>query len=145
MREVNVNTSVAIVAASRLVALMLCTILPSAVAFTSLVSAAGVPTMSPRGLIALLQYTRTLDHFQSSHFLLGHFAKRFYVCTFLFSGLIFAISALCIIYVMILPFFFPVDAESFNFASVTFGAVAIFGKWLRREHVLQALQSADKE
>ncbi|KAF9055548.1 hypothetical protein BDP27DRAFT_1433658 [Rhodocollybia butyracea] len=101
--------------------------------------AAGAPTISAYGLIALLRYTMTLDHFQSSHFLLGHFAKRFYVCTFLFNGLIFA--------VMILPFFFP--------ACVTFGAVTIFGiltlyftpleKWLRRKHVLQALHSADEE
>ncbi|KAF9071849.1 gamma-aminobutyric acid transporter [Rhodocollybia butyracea] len=176
------NTSVAIVAASRLVfavardgvlpmsgwigkvtadgqpknavtvlyifsALMLCTILPSAVAFTSLVSAAGVPTIAAYGLIALLRYTMTPDRFQSSHFLLGRFAKPFYVCAFLFNGLIFA--------VMISPFFFPVDAESFNFACVIFGAVTIFGvltwyftppeKWLRREQVLQALQSADEE
>jgi translation initiation factor 5B len=73
---------------------------------------------------------------------------------------------------MISPFFFPVDAESFNFvrplftahcsnlatynmqACVIFGAVTIFGitswyftpeeKWLSRQQVLQALHTADK-
>ncbi|KAE9399098.1 hypothetical protein BT96DRAFT_994218 [Gymnopus androsaceus JB14] len=176
------NTSVAIVAASRLVfavardgvlpmsgwigqvtangqpknavtvlyifsALMLCTILPSAVAFTSLVSAAGVPTIAAYGLIALLRFTMTPNEFRSSHFFLGRYAKLFYVCAFMFNGLIFA--------VMISPFFFPVDAESFNFACVIFGSVTIFGiltwyftpedKWLRREQVLQALHSANED
>ncbi|KIK55367.1 hypothetical protein GYMLUDRAFT_76583 [Collybiopsis luxurians FD-317 M1] len=176
------NTSVAIVAASRLVfavardgvlpmsgwigkvsdegqpknavtvlyifsAALLCTILPSSVAFTSLVSAAGIPTIAAYGLIALLRFTMTPNHFRTSHFYLGRYAKLFYVCAFLFNGLIFA--------VMISPFFFPVDAQSFNFACVILGAVTIFGilswyftpeeQWLRREQILQALHSADGE
>ncbi|KAK7031520.1 gamma-aminobutyric acid transporter [Favolaschia claudopus] len=175
------NTSVAIVAASRLVfavardgvlplsswisqvtpagqpqnavtviyvfaAFILCTILPSQVAFTSLVSAGGVPTIAAYGLIALLRLTQTPGEFQSSYFRLGRWARPFYLCTVLFNGLVVA--------VMISPFQFPVNAANFNFAVVIFGAVTIFGiacwyftpeeKWLRRELVLQALQTADE-
>lgn len=121
------NTSIAIVAASRLVfavardgvlpmshwigqvdsagqpknavtviyifgALILCTILPSQVAFTSLVSAGGVPTIAAYGLIALLRLTMTPNHFQSSYFNLGRFAKPFYVVAILFNALIVAVS-----------------------------------------------------
>ncbi|KAJ3827809.1 amino acid transporter [Lentinula raphanica] len=176
------NTSVAIVAASRLVfavardgvlplsrwigqvtaegqprnavtvlyifgASILCTILPSSVAFTSLVSAAGVPTIAAYGLIALLRFTMTPNYFRSSRFFLGRFAKVFYVCAFLFNGLVFA--------VMISPFYFPVDAGTFDFACVIFGTVTILGiiswsvvpeeKWLRREQILQALNTTNEE
>lgn len=174
------NTSVAVVAASRLVfavardgvlplsgwigqvdshgqprnavtvmyifgATILCTILPSQVAFTSLVSAGGIPTIAAYGLIAILRFTMTPNHFQTSHFRLGRFAKPMYLATAIFNALVFS--------VMVSPFFFPVEAETFNFACVIFGAVTIFGilswyftpeeKWLRREHVLKALQTAD--
>jgi len=174
------NTSVAIVAASRLIyavardgvlpmsswigqvdrarqprnavtvmgifgAIILCTILPSQVAFTSLISAGGIPTTAAYGLIALLRLTMTPDDFKSSHFYLGRFRKPFYVAAVLFNGLIFAVQ--------ISPFFFPVTAQNFNFASVILGAVTLLGifswyiipeeKWLRREQVLRALKATD--
>ncbi|ETW84621.1 amino acid transporter [Heterobasidion irregulare TC 32-1] len=126
-------------------AVLLCTILPSQVAFTSLVSAGGVPTIAAYGLIGLLRLTMTPHMFKSSHFYLGKFAMPMYLATALFNGLIFA--------VMISPFFFPVDAESFNFACVIFGTVTVFAvlswyftpaeKWLRQEQILQALHSAE--
>ncbi|KIY73300.1 amino acid transporter [Cylindrobasidium torrendii FP15055 ss-10] len=124
-------------------AIILCTILPSTVAFTSLVSAGGVPTIAAYGLIALLRLTMTRNEFKGSHFYLGRLRVPFYICTCLFNGLLFS--------VMISPFFFPVEAESFNFACVIFGAVTIFGilswwfmpeeKWLRREQILQGLDA----
>ncbi|KAF5322482.1 hypothetical protein D9619_001165 [Psilocybe cf. subviscida] len=174
------NTSIAIVAASRLVfavardgvlplsgwigqvdhqgqpkravtviyifgALILCTILPSQVAFTSLVSAGGVPTIAAYGLIALLRLTMTPNNFKSSYFYLGRFRKPFYLAAVLFNALI--------VSVMLSPFFFPVSAETFNFACVIFGAITIFGvlswwftppeQWLRREQVLETLSGAD--
>ncbi|KAI6046535.1 hypothetical protein EDC04DRAFT_2864725 [Pisolithus marmoratus] len=126
-------------------ALLLCTILPSQVAFTSLVSAGGVPTIAAYGLIALLRLTMTPNHFQSSHFLLGKYAKLFYVCAALFNALIFAVD--------ISPFYFPVTADSFNFAIVIFIAITIFAvlswyfipeeKWLRREQVLRAMGASE--
>ncbi|PCH41639.1 amino acid transporter [Wolfiporia cocos MD-104 SS10] len=127
-------------------AALLCTILPSQVAFTSLTSAGGIPTTAAYGLIALLRLTLTPNDFKSSHFFLGRWRKPFYVATVLFNGLIFATQ--------ISPFYFPVNAETFNFACVIFGAVTIFGilswyfipedRWLRREQVLRALQVADE-
>lgn len=173
-----INTSIAIVAASRLVfavardgvlpmsgwigqvdsqgqpknavtviyvfgAVILCTILPSQVAFYSLVSAGGVPTIAAYGLISLLRLTQTPDGFQSSYFYLGRYRKPFYVVAILFNALIVA--------VMLSPFFFPVTAETFNFACVIFGSITIFGilswyftpaeKWLRREQILQGLHT----
>lgn len=136
------NTSIAIVAASRLIyavardgvlplswwigrvsadgqprnavtvmgifgALILCTILPSNVAFTSLVSAGGVPTIAAYGLIGLLRLTQTPNHFRSTKFHLGKFRLPMYAATAIFNALIFSVD--------ISPFFFPVDAQSFNF------------------------------
>jgi translation initiation factor 5B len=74
--------------------MLLCTILLSQVAFTSLVSAGAVPTIAAYGLIPLLRLTMTPNHFQSSHFRLGRFAKPFYACSVLFNGLIFAVCIL---------------------------------------------------
>lgn len=75
-------------------AAILCTILPSQVAFTSLVSAGVVLIISSYGVIALLRLLMTPDSFQSSHFRLGRFAKPFYVSAVLFNGLIFAVRIL---------------------------------------------------
>lgn len=126
-------------------ALLLCTILPSQVAFTSLVSAGAVPTIAAYGLIPLLRLTMTPNHFQSSHFRLGKYAKPFYVCAALFNALIFAVD--------ISPFYFPVTANTFNFAIVIFIAITIFAvlswyfipeeKWLRREQVLRAMDASE--
>ncbi|KAH7888137.1 hypothetical protein F5I97DRAFT_1942374 [Phlebopus sp. FC_14] len=128
-------------------AALLCTILPSQVAFTSLVSAGAVPTIAAYALIALLRLIMTPNHFQSSHFRLGKYAKPFYICAAAFNGLIFAVD--------ISPFVFPVTAETFNFAVVIFGAISIFAflswyftpeeKWLRRDQILKALRTADRE
>ena len=124
------NTSVAIVAASRLIfaiardgvlplswwvgrvtpdgqprnavivmfvfgAVLLCTILPSGVAFTSLISAGAVPTIAAYGLIALLRLTQTRNDFKSTKFNLGKFKIPFYLSAVLFNGLIVAVSVHC--------------------------------------------------
>jgi translation initiation factor 5B len=72
-------------------AALLCTILPSQVAFTSLVSAGGVPTIAAYGLIALLRLTQTPNHFKSSYFYLGRLAKPFYASAVLWNALIVAV------------------------------------------------------
>lgn len=72
-------------------AVILCAILPSQVAFTSLMSAGAIPTIAAYGLIPLLRLTMTPNHFQSSHFQLGRFAKSFYVCAMLFNGFVCAV------------------------------------------------------
>ena len=76
-------------------AALLCTILPSQVAFTSLVSAGAAPTIAAYGLIALLRLFLTPNQFQSSRFRLGKYAKLFYVCAAAFNALIFAVR-LCL-------------------------------------------------
>lgn len=159
------NTSIAIVAASRLIfavardgvlplsgwvgkvtadgqpknavtvmyifgAVLLCSILPSQVAFTSLISAGGVPTIAAYGLIALLRLTMTPDNFQSSHFRLGAFAKPFYLAAAVFNAIVFAVGSsgllgmklpnsylILDIQAMISPFYFPTNSETFNFVS----------------------------
>lgn len=76
-------------------ATLLCTILPSQVAFTSLVSAGAIPTIAAYGLIPLLRLTMTPNHFHSSHFPLGSFSKPFYISAVLFNGLVFAVCMPC--------------------------------------------------
>ncbi|KAG9317065.1 hypothetical protein JVU11DRAFT_1252 [Chiua virens] len=126
-------------------AALLCTILPSQVAFTSLVSAGGAPTIAAYGLIALLRLFVTPDKFQSSHFRLGKWAKPFYICAAAFNAIIFAVD--------ISPFYFPVTAQTFNFDVVIMAAITIFAfiswyfipeeKWLRRDQILRGLEVDD--
>ena len=73
-------------------AALLCTILPSQVAFTSLVSAGGVPTIAAYGLIALLRLTMTPNSFQNSYFNLGRWSKPFYLIAFVFNCILFSVS-----------------------------------------------------
>jgi len=127
-------------------ACLLCTILPSQVAFTSLISAGGIPTTAAYGLIALLRLFMTPDDFKSSKFKLGRFAKLFYVTAALFNAIVFAVE--------VSPFFFPVTAATFNFAGVILGAITIFAilswwfipadNWLPKEQVMRVLDIADE-
>jgi hypothetical protein len=89
-------------------ACLLCTILPSQVAFTSLTSAGGVLITAGYGLIALLRLIMTPDGFKWSKFKLGRFAKYCYATAF-FNAIVFAVE--------ISPFFFSVTAPTFNFVS----------------------------
>ncbi len=76
-------------------AVLLCSIIPSQVAFTSLISAGGVPTIAAYALIAALRLTCTPHAFKSSHFYLGRWARPMYLATVLFNGLVFAVRLLC--------------------------------------------------
>ena len=71
---------------------LLCTILASPVAFFSLISAGGVPTIAAYGLIALLRLTMTPNSFKSSYFYLGRSRKLFYASAVLWNGLTFAVN-----------------------------------------------------
>ncbi|KAI0057772.1 amino acid transporter [Artomyces pyxidatus] len=126
-------------------AVLLCSVLPSEVAYTSLLSAGGVATIAAYGLIGLLRFTMTPHAFKASHFYLGKLARPFYSITILSMGLFVA--------VLISPFYFPVSAQSFNFACVIFGFVTIFAivswwltpaeKWLRQQQIEQAFHSTE--
>ena len=74
-------------------ALVLCAIIPSQVAFTSLISAGGVPTIAAYGLISLLRLTLTPNHFKKSEFYLGRFRRVFYLAAAIFNALVFAVMS----------------------------------------------------
>jgi len=98
--------------------ILLCTILPSNVAFTSLVSAAGIPTVAAYGLIAALRLFMTPNDFKTTKFKLGRWAKPFYVCAVVFNGIVFATNCS--------PFFFPVtDTSDINYAPIILAGITI--------------------
>lgn len=74
-------------------AVILCTILPSQVAFYSLISAGGIPTTAAYGLIALLRLTMTPNDFKGSHFYLGKYRKPFYAATVFFNAIVFSVRS----------------------------------------------------
>jgi amino acid transporter len=75
-------------------ALVLLVILPSNVAFTSLISAGGVPTIAAYGLISLLRLTLTPTAFKGSHYYLGKFGPPMYLIAAIFQALVFAVCSL---------------------------------------------------
>lgn len=110
-------------------AIIQCTILASQVAFTSLISAGGVPTIAAYGLICLLRFFFTPNNFKNSYFYLGRFRRLFYGIGIFWNGLIVSVreSAFLVlkvqrlkrhtIQVMLSPFVFPLTSETFNFVS----------------------------
>lgn len=109
----------AIVVMHAVAALLLCTILPSPVAFTSLVSAAGVPTITAYALIAFGRFFLTPRQFQHAPWSLGRWARPF--------TLIALIWNLYLAAVLFSPLYFPVTAATFNYSPVIFGIITIFG------------------
>jgi len=75
-------------------AVLLCVILPSNVAFTSLISAGTVPTIAAYGLIGLLRLTMTPKDFRSSHYHLGKFGPLLFLIVVLYQGIVFAVYPL---------------------------------------------------
>lgn len=99
-------------------ALLLCTILPSPVAFTSLVSAAGVPTITAYALIAFGRCFITPHQFKHAQFSLGRWSRPLTFIT-----LIWNLYLACVLFS---PLYFPVTAAGFNYSPVIFGAITIF-------------------
>ncbi|KAG8776951.1 hypothetical protein FRC12_000613 [Ceratobasidium sp. 428] len=91
-------------------AILLCSILPSTVAFVSLISGGYLPLLASYGTIALLRLTRTPHEFKSSRYSLGVFSKPLYIVTILGNGIMFAVFTS--------PNVFPVTAKSLNFVSL---------------------------
>lgn len=73
-------------------AVLLCVILPSNVAFTSLISAAGAPTIAAYGLIGLLRLTMTPNGFRSSQYHLGKIGPLLYLLVVVYQGVVFAVN-----------------------------------------------------
>ncbi|KAL4929733.1 putative amino acid permease [Aspergillus undulatus] len=95
-----------------------CTLLPSDVAFTSLVSAAGVPSAAAYGLICLARLICTPKRFPKPAWSLGKWSKPFQVIAVFWNGWVVAI--------LFSPYAFPVTGENLNYAPIIMGAVTIF-------------------
>lgn len=120
-----------------------CTILPSAVAFTSLVSAAGVPSAAAYALICFGRLFLTPNKFPKPKWSLGRLSKPFQVIGLLWN--------IWVVAVLFSPYVFPVTADTLNYAPIIMAIVTIFAvvtwwftpedKWLpstRISHTLEA-------
>jgi len=98
-------------------ALLLCTVLPSTVAFTSLISAAGVPTIAAYATIAWLRLIVTRYDLSGARWTLGKWSLPAAAVTALWNTFLLS--------VLFSPLVFPVTSTNFNFACVIFGGVSI--------------------
>lgn len=105
-------------------AALLCSNLPSAVAFTSLLSAAAVPTIMAYAAVAFGRLFLSKNDFPKSEWSLGKLSKPFQLITFLWN--------LFTAVILFSPKAYPVTGKNFNYAPVIFGAITIFGliSWL---------------
>jgi len=109
----------AIIVMHAVAALLLCTILASPVAFSSLVSAAGVPTITAYALIAFGRSFITPHSFKHARFSLGRWSRPLTFIT-----LIWNLYLACVLFS---PLYFPVTGATFNYSPVIFGAITILG------------------
>lgn len=124
-----------------------CTILPSAVAFTSLVSAAGVPSAAAYGLICLGRLFLTPNKFPKPAWSLGRLSKPFQAISVLWNGWVVA--------VLYSPYVFPVDGQTLNYAPVIMAIVTIFAvftwwyfpadRWLPSQRIQETLDAGDRD
>lgn len=98
-------------------ALLLCTILPSQVAFTSLVSAAGVPTIMAYALICFGRVFITPHEFKHARWSLGRWSRPLTFISFVWN--------LYLACVLFSPIEFPVTGQTFNYSPVIFGGITI--------------------
>lgn len=135
----NAQTVVWIVAA-----LILLTILPSSVAFTSLISAAGVPTFAAYALITTCRFFITPDQFRDGHWRLGRFSRPL-------TALAIPFNWFCV-GVLVSPYEFPVSGKTLNYSGIILGVITIFGfiswslvpreRWLEKKRLLEVRQAA---
>lgn len=124
-------------------AFLLCTILPSAVAFTSLVSAAGVPTFAAYAVVATCRVFITPHDFRDGAWRLGWASRPIAMLAVPFNWFCVA--------VLVSPYVFPVSATTLNYAGIILGAITIFGfvswlvvpeeRWLEKKRILQVTQA----
>jgi amino acid transporter len=140
--------------------LLLCTILPSPVAFTSckslgcpdylpgfaelyfmyaVVSAGAMPTIAAYALIPALRLFVTPGELKMAKWSNGRFSKPFCWIAMIWN--------LFLLATVISPYYFPVTADTFNYAPVIFGAVTLMGiaayfvtpeeKWLPQRKIIE--------
>lgn len=89
--------------------ILACTMLASDVAFTSLISAAGVPSAAAYGLICLGRVFLTPNNFPKPRWSLGRFSRPFQFISIFWNGFVVA--------VLFSPYLFPVTKETLNCTS----------------------------
>ncbi|GLI75213.1 hypothetical protein PoHVEF18_003466 [Penicillium ochrochloron] len=124
-------------------ALVTCTILPSNVAFTSLVSAAGVPSAAAYGLICLGRLFCTPNRFPKPAWSLGRWSKPFQFIGVFWNGWVVAI--------LFSPYAFPVTGQTLNYAPIIMAGVTILAlisyfimpesAWLPRNRITHFIDS----
>lgn len=102
-----------------------------------MVSAGAIPTIAAYALIPALRLFVTPGKLKLAKWNNGRFSKPF--CWIAMFWNLFILTTL------ISPYYFPVTADTFNYAPVIFGAVTIFGivsyvvipkeKWLKQEKI----------
>ncbi|OBU01045.2 hypothetical protein VE01_00917 [Pseudogymnoascus verrucosus] len=120
-----------------------CTILPSGVAFTSLISAAGVPSAAAYGLICFGRFFLTPNNFPKPRWNLGRLSKPFQFIGIFWNGWVVAI--------LFSPYVFPVTGESLNYAPIIMAVVTIFAliswwftpetSWLPKTRIANFIES----
>jgi amino acid transporter len=110
----NALTAVGVVAA-----ILLCTILPSMVAFYSLISCAAVPTICAYALIPFGRLFVSREKWPEPRFSLGKFSKPLQLIAFVWN--------LYFLALLITPLQYPVSAQTFNYAPVVLAIITIFG------------------
>ncbi|KAJ5620990.1 hypothetical protein N7510_004974 [Penicillium lagena] len=124
-------------------AFITCTILPSNVAFTSLVSAAGVPSAAAYGLICLGRLVCTPKRFPTPQWSLGKWSKPFQFIGVFWNGWVVA--------VLFSPYEFPVTGQTLNYAPIIMAGVTILAlvsyfvmpedAWLPRDRIAHFVDS----
>ncbi|PKY03821.1 amino acid transporter [Aspergillus campestris IBT 28561] len=124
-------------------AIITCTLLPSDVAFTSLVSAAGVPSAAAYGLICLARLLCTPHRFPKPQWSLGRWSKPFQFIAVFWNGWVVA--------VLFSPYQFPVSGANLNYAPIIMASVTVFAlisyvvmpeeAWLPRNRISHFIDS----
>ncbi|OQN99951.1 hypothetical protein B0A48_14156 [Cryoendolithus antarcticus] len=109
----------AVIVMHAVAALLLCTILASPVAFASLVSAAGVPTITAYALIAFGRTFITPHDFKHASWSLGKWSRPLTFITFVWN--------LYLACVLFSPLYFPVTGAGFNYSPVIFAFTTVMG------------------
>ncbi|KAM0104120.1 hypothetical protein ACP6JE_001240 [Aspergillus fumigatus] len=133
----------AVVVVWTVAALVTCTLLPSSVAFTSLVSAAGVPSAAAYGLICLGRLLCTPKRFPKPKWSLGRLSKPFQFIGVFWNAWVVAI--------LFSPYAFPVTGENLNYAPIIMAGVTILAlisyfvmpedAWLPRNRISHFIDS----
>lgn len=133
----------AVVVVWTVAALVTCTLLPSSVAFTSLVSAAGVPSAAAYGLIRLGRLLCTPKRFPKPKWSLGRLSKPFQFIGVFWNAWVVAI--------LFSPYAFPVTGENLNYAPIIMAGVTILAlisyfvmpedAWLPRNRISHFIDS----